>query len=298
MSPPEPTEPTVVRLEAPPPDRPPTPRRDPALLVAVLTVFAALGAGVAVGELRHAQNDRAAEQQAGSVAAVGLTLLGDEYSSAGRINLLVRVDNRGPREITVLAVTLPGTPVTSPPLDKALSPGDDTTVPLSRAFTCTHTGASLQIPEPVVLEVLVRTQDGVDRRATSTVPPDRQSFGSGLSGLDASCGVPDSRTPPLLRPGDFGQAGPGVLRFPLTVVDGTRVPQRLLGLRTRSGRPVTLSRDGEPVTGPVELPPLTALVPRPRCRWSLTTSADRRWRPGSRSVSWCASTSDRAPPSW
>lgn len=229
------------------------------LLVALL----ALGAGVGVGELQHQQQNRAVEQQAGSVAVVGLTLLSQDVGSATRIDVTVRVDNRGARDVTLREVSLPGTPLVSDPLDRVLAPGDDTLVPLSTPYTCTGSGASLRVPDPVVLQAVVRTSTGAERTSRGTVTPVRQPFFPGLADLDQSCGVPARDSPPYVLPRGIEDAAPGVVRISLTVQNQTRGPQRVLGLVTESGRPVTLTRDGQPENGPVDLPSGTPDVDGP-----------------------------------
>ncbi len=225
----------------------------------LLILLLALGAGVVVGELRHQQQDRAVEQRAGSVAVIGLTLIGGNVTPALQVELRVRVDNRSPQDVRLREVSVPGTTLVSEPTDLMLAPGDDTLVPLYATFRCTGDGASLTFPEPLTLQVAVRTNDGRDRTSTRTVPPTRKGVTKGLAAdLDKSCGVLPRDTPPNVLPAAVKDTAPGTVRVPLTVRNQARGLQRVLGLTTESGRPVTLLRAGQPVGDPVQLPPRTA----------------------------------------
>ncbi len=224
----------------------------------------ALGAGVGVGALRHQQQDRAVEQQAGSVAAVGLTLIGGDLTTGSQVELRVRVDNRSPQDLQLRRVSVSGTPLLSAPLDLLLTPGEDTLIPLSARFGCTNVGASLPFPDPVTLLASVRTGDGRDHTSTRTAPTARPDFVTVIKAdLDRSCGVPGRDSPPYVLPRGLQDVAPGVVRVPLTVQNPTVGVQRVLGLVTESGRPVTLMRDGQPQDEPVVLPPGDAGIDGP-----------------------------------
>ncbi len=239
-----------------------------------LLLVAAVGAGIGLSELSRQQGDRDAANRRGSELTLGAVQL-DGDASSKTVSLRVQVQNRGPEPVRLVDVTVAGTRLRADPgkARDSLLAGGDRTVTLEAPVGCTEEGASLEVPERIVLTVTAETSRGGRRvvQVRATAPSSLSLYGFGnlsRSGLDRLCGlVPPEQALQALQvaqpytanqPDTGGQPDQGVpagggnaVRVLLENV--SRLPQRLLGVDTPLGE-TTVLHNGVPLALPATLP--------------------------------------------
>lgn len=257
----------VVRLDDPAPHRTEAPRRRTGRAAATVLLLGGFALGVAVSELRQAQSARTEAEARDDEVRLGAVLLRQAVDD-GVVELVVQLQNRGPRTVRSVGLTIPGTPFAerAERVEQELIAGGDLEVALTAPLGCSAAGSDLVLDTPVTVLATVETAGGGRREVTveATRPPLLDGYGTvDTTSLDRACAVvaPEQALVVEAFAGDPPVVGPdpssGSTAMLTVRVDNRSVlPQRLLGLETPLGT-VTTEREGVGLDLPLTVPGVT-----------------------------------------
>lgn len=209
--------------------------------VALLLVFVA---GVTAEQLRE---DRARERRDGGTVALGVALLDRQSTIAGGlVTLRLRVDNRGPRAVRLVRVTVPGTLVDQAVDGPRIAAGATSELDVTGRYSC---GAPVPVlPGRLEVRTTVRTDRGertATVRAVADAPVPRPSGDCGTLPIAGDIAVAAQDVRPEV----------GRLRAVVSIVNRSGTPLRLAGVRVGDAAAFGVVQAGRPVHLPAPLTP-------------------------------------------